>query len=119
MKFSKHFSIEKKGDNILDESCNDISITMNQCRSVKDATRQLHAFLNNLKLGTNQPSLLCVQSNRSESHFSRDFPMFGEFPNIRINVPESASIMNVLDWANVLAKRAVQHFFNSFIYLKV
>jgi len=36
-----------------------------------------------------------------------------------VRTKEPPGLMNVLDWANALARRSIQHFFNSFTYLKV
>uniref|UniRef100_A0A0K0CTA2 DNA polymerase epsilon catalytic subunit n=1 Tax=Angiostrongylus cantonensis TaxID=6313 RepID=A0A0K0CTA2_ANGCA len=40
------------------------------------------------------------------------------FPHVRISVQEPSSLLNVMEWQRVVAKRICKHFFNSFIYMK-
>ncbi|VDM60133.1 unnamed protein product [Angiostrongylus costaricensis] len=40
------------------------------------------------------------------------------FPHVRISVQEPSSLLNVMEWQRVIAKRICKHFFNSFIYMK-
>lgn len=41
------------------------------------------------------------------------------FPHIKIHVQEPSSLLNVIEWQRVIAKRICKHYFNSFIYVKV
>lgn len=41
------------------------------------------------------------------------------FPHVRIHVQEPHSLLNVMEWQRVVAKRVCKHYFNSFIYVKV
>lgn len=87
--------------------------------SIKDGSQRLHNIFKAMKFSTMEPILFCIQSSKNTSQLSKDFKFFNEYPQVRLNIFESSSIMNVLDWANMMAKRSIQHFFNSFIYLKV
>lgn len=72
-----------------------------------------------MKFSTMEPILFCIQSTKNSLQLAKDFKFINEYPQIRLDIFEPLSLINVLDWANVMAKRSIQHFFNSFIYLKV
>lgn len=113
------FSLNRRGHNILDPRCESISIDAIQCTSVKEASKQLQNILKAMKLPINDPTLFCVQSQKPLEDLYERFAWLAWYPVVPIRVAEPASLMNVLDWANMMAKRVIQHFFNSYIYMGV
>uniref|UniRef100_A0A914I899 DNA polymerase epsilon catalytic subunit n=1 Tax=Globodera rostochiensis TaxID=31243 RepID=A0A914I899_GLORO len=101
------------------EQCQRVqSVQPQQCTTEKEAARRLHALLNALKWSPTEPALLCTQTNRTQAQLFKDFPALREFASVCLRVPEPDGLLNVLDWANAMARRSMQHFFNSFTYLK-
>ncbi|CAK5075396.1 unnamed protein product [Meloidogyne enterolobii] len=102
------------------EQCKKISsIETYQNASIKDCSRQLSKLITSLKLTNVEPFLLLIQSNRVTKQLLKDFPSLVAFPNVTLKVTEPSNLMNILDWANTIVKRSVQHFFICFTYLKV
>uniref|UniRef100_A0A914NM71 DNA polymerase epsilon catalytic subunit A C-terminal domain-containing protein n=1 Tax=Meloidogyne incognita TaxID=6306 RepID=A0A914NM71_MELIC len=102
------------------EQCKKISlIETYQNASIKDCSRQLSKLITSLKLTNVEPFLLLIQSNRLTKQLLKDFPSLVAFPNVTLKVTEPSNLMNILDWANTIVKRSVQHFFICFTYLKV
>uniref|UniRef100_A0A915CMU3 DNA polymerase epsilon catalytic subunit n=1 Tax=Ditylenchus dipsaci TaxID=166011 RepID=A0A915CMU3_9BILA len=110
--------INRQGESDLDTRCREISVKLVQATTLRDGSQQLQNLLKSMKLSQNDPAIFCIQSSRNSSQLSKEFPWLNGFPQIRIRVLEPPSIINVLDWANVMTKRATQHFFNSFIQLR-
>nr|CAD2169888.1 unnamed protein product [Meloidogyne enterolobii] len=101
------------------EQCKKISlIETYQNASIKDCSRQLSKLITSLKLTNVEPFLLLIQSNRLTKQLLKDFPSLVAFPNVTLKVTEPSNLMNILDWANTIVKRSVQHFFICFTYLK-
>lgn len=112
-------SLNRRGPNILDPRCENISVETIQCTSVKEASKQIQNILKAMKLSVTDPTLFCVQSQKSVEELYERFPWLLSYPTVPIRVDEPASLMNVLDWANMMTKRVIQHFFNSYIYISV
>lgn len=112
--------MEKHAEDIPIELIRNIQVELIQTTTIKDGISQLQNVIKKLKLSPTDPTVFCWQSNRTTEELNKDFPVLQSYPQIRISAAaESSNQMNILDWANVMAKRAIQHFLNSFSYLKV
>ncbi|KAH7700966.1 DNA polymerase epsilon catalytic subunit, partial [Aphelenchoides avenae] len=110
--------IDKRGDDILDADCAKIKVEAIQATTLKQAVKGLQSFLGGMKLPPSDPTLICIQSNKSDAALREDFQVLFNYPHVRVRRSEPVDVMNRLEWANVVARRAIQHFFNSFIFLK-
>lgn len=112
--------MEKHADDIPLDLVKNIQIELIQTTTIRDANQQLQNVIKRLKLSPTDPTVFCLQSNRSYFELNKEFLILQSFAQIRITAArEPANQMNILDWANVMAKRVIQHFLNSYIYLKV
>ncbi|KAL3113616.1 hypothetical protein niasHT_010645 [Heterodera trifolii] len=102
------------------EQCQRVQhVQSQQCTSEKEAARRMHALLNALKWAPTEPVLLCTLTNRpTQADLFKNYPALRAFASVRLRVPEPDGLLNVLEWANSLARRSMQHFFNSFTFLK-
>ncbi|KAI1730436.1 DNA polymerase family B domain-containing protein [Ditylenchus destructor] len=110
--------IDRQSNDEVNPNYRQMTMNLIQVTSMKDANRQLQEVIKGMKLSPTDPLIFSVQSGRPPSQLTRDFPILSGFPQVWIRVNEPRNIINVLDWQNIMSKRAIQHFFNSNVQLK-
>ncbi|VDL78671.1 unnamed protein product [Nippostrongylus brasiliensis] len=65
-----------------------------------------------------KPALLCLLIDEEPGAIAKRVIHLNLFPHIRLHVQEPHSLLNVMEWQRVVAKRVCKHYFNSFIYVR-
>ncbi|CAJ0927336.1 unnamed protein product, partial [Mesorhabditis belari] len=87
--------------------------------SLREAEREIGKIVKTMKSATARPTILVTQANESRESLIRNVPNLGLFPHVPIHQKaEPSSLFSSIDWQRVTAKRAIQHYFYSFIYLE-
>ncbi|KAK5966376.1 DNA polymerase epsilon catalytic subunit [Trichostrongylus colubriformis] len=95
-----------------------IKFTTRHFRVVAEAEKEINKMLRVSREASVKPTLLCLLIDEDPRVMMKRIVHLSLFPHIRIHVEEPPSLLNVMEWQRVVAKRVCKHYFNSFIYLK-
>uniref|UniRef100_A0A7I4XU50 DNA polymerase epsilon catalytic subunit n=1 Tax=Haemonchus contortus TaxID=6289 RepID=A0A7I4XU50_HAECO len=95
-----------------------IKFTTRHFRVAAEAEKEVNKMLRVSREASAKPTLLCLLVDEEPRTMMKRIVHLTLFPHIRIHVQEPQSLLNVMEWQRVIAKRVCKHYFNSFIYLK-
>ncbi|PIO77712.1 hypothetical protein TELCIR_00122 [Teladorsagia circumcincta] len=95
-----------------------IKFTTRHFRVAAEAEKEINKMLRMSREASVKPSLLCLLIDEEPRVMMKRIVHLSLFPQIRIHVQEPPSLLNVMEWQRVVAKRVCKHYFNSFIYVK-
>ncbi|CAD6189723.1 unnamed protein product, partial [Caenorhabditis auriculariae] len=102
------------------ESCtaeDNIKFNTKQFNSATECNRELGRVLRTAREASSKTTLLILLTDAEPRQLMREVPNVSLFPHVRLHIREPSSLLNVIDWQRVVAKRVIQHFFNSYIFL--
>ncbi|EFO95728.1 hypothetical protein CRE_13961 [Caenorhabditis remanei] len=94
-----------------------ISFTVKRFSSSQECERQVGRALRAFREFSSKTTVCLSLSDTEPSRLARKIPNLGLFPNVRLHLTEPSSLLNQIDWQKVVARRVLQHYFNSFFFL--
>uniref|UniRef100_A0A8R1DNZ4 DNA polymerase epsilon catalytic subunit n=1 Tax=Caenorhabditis japonica TaxID=281687 RepID=A0A8R1DNZ4_CAEJA len=94
-----------------------IPFTTKRFSSNAECERQLGKALRAYRELSSKPAIVVLLSDTEPFRLVRKIPNLGLFPNVQLHISEPSSLLNQIDWQKVVARRVLQHFFNSFFYM--
>uniref|UniRef100_A0A914W395 DNA polymerase epsilon catalytic subunit n=1 Tax=Plectus sambesii TaxID=2011161 RepID=A0A914W395_9BILA len=85
--------------------------------SVKEVYRGLQRVLRAYRDEKRGPTFVAIQSPLELDHLYASAPQLTEFPIVRLHVSDSSTMYSALDWQRIGARRMIQHYLNSNVYL--
>lgn len=94
-----------------------IPFTVKRFTSNTECERQLGRALRAYREFSSKTALVLMLSDTEPQRLARKIPNLGLFPNVQLHLHEPSSLLNQIDWQKVVARRVLQHYFNSFFFL--
>ncbi|PIC54700.1 hypothetical protein B9Z55_003843 [Caenorhabditis nigoni] len=91
--------------------------TVKRLSSNQECERQLGRALRAFREFSSKTAVVLLLSDTEPSRLARKIPNLGLFPNVQLHITEPSSLLNQIDWQKVVARRVLQHYFNSFFFL--
>ncbi|KAJ1350133.1 hypothetical protein KIN20_005854 [Parelaphostrongylus tenuis] len=87
-------------------------------RLAAEAEKEVNKVIRMCREFSSKPALLAMLTDEDPRQLTKRIVHLSLFPHVQISVQEPNSLLNVMEWQRVVAKRICKHFFNSFIYVK-
>ncbi|CAB3408448.1 unnamed protein product [Caenorhabditis bovis] len=94
-----------------------VPFTMKRFGSAAECEKHVGKALRSYRELTSKTSIVLMLSDVDSNRLMKKVPNLGLFPNVRLHISEPSSLLNQLDWQKIVARRIIQHFFNSFFFL--
>lgn len=91
--------------------------TVKRFSSNTECERQLGRALRVYREVSSKTAIVLLLSDTDPFRLARKLPNLGLFPNVQLHITEPSSLLNQIDWQKVVARRVLQHYFNSFFFL--
>ncbi|UMM15271.1 hypothetical protein L5515_002763 [Caenorhabditis briggsae] len=94
-----------------------MQFTVKRLSSNQECERQLGRALRAFREFSSKTAVVLLLSDTEPLRLARKIPNLGLFPNVQLHITEPSSLLNQIDWQKVVARRVLQHYFNSFFFL--
>ncbi|KJH52429.1 hypothetical protein DICVIV_01406 [Dictyocaulus viviparus] len=112
------FRVLKEQLNPLTGISSELKFTTRHFRLAAEAEKEINKVIRMCREVSSKPTLLTLLIDEEPLLLSKRVANLSLFPHVRLHVQEPNSLLNVIDWQRVVAKRICKHFINSFIYMK-
>ncbi|WKX92047.1 hypothetical protein Q1695_010238 [Nippostrongylus brasiliensis] len=116
--YSQAFEEEKDQVEPFDDIRPGVKFTTRHFRVAAEAEKEINKAIRVCREASPKPALLCLLVDEEPGAIAKRVIHLNLFPHIRLHVQEPHSLLNVMEWQRVVAKRVCKHYFNSFIYVK-
>lgn len=94
-----------------------VPFTVKRFTSNTECERQLGRALRAYRETSSKIAIVLLLSDTEPIRLARKIPNLGLFPNVPLHIKEPSSLLNQIDWQKIVARRVLQHFFNSFFFV--
>ncbi|EYC25275.1 hypothetical protein Y032_0012g1799 [Ancylostoma ceylanicum] len=116
--YTQAYEEEKDQFIVKDDIPTIIKFNTRHFRVVAEAEKEVNRAIRMSREATAKSTLLCMLVDEDPKQMMKRIVHLTLFPHVRIHVQEPHSLLNVMEWQRVVAKRICKHYFNSFIYVK-
>ncbi|CAI5437915.1 unnamed protein product [Caenorhabditis angaria] len=94
-----------------------IPFTTKRFSSATECEKAVGKALRTFREATSKTTIIVMLSDTDSMRIMKKVPNLGLFPQLQLHITEPSSLLNQIDWQKVVARRIIQHFFNSFFFV--